>query len=180
MNTKGVEFHFGLHPFLLPHLSDGQPDGLIAGFGFNNLLFELVEPLAGFEELAYQLVAAHEDASSGVLGGVARMDADALEEMVEVGAAEQDGKPHLELRTPTDYYGVTAFWDGEGLQLLSLRGRTEHGVFRDRCLQFEGRGFEGVAEVHLACVGSILFILLLDDGKPTYRVGLPFRYACQY
>ena len=83
-------------------------------------MFELVKPLAGFEELAYQLVATDEDAASGVGDGVAHVDADALEEVVEVGATEQDWEPHLEFRTPRDDYRVTAFWDGKGLQFLYL------------------------------------------------------------
>ena len=70
-------------------LLDGEPDGFVAGFGLDDLLFELVEPLAAFEDLAYELVAAYEDAAGGVLGGVAGVDADALELAVEVGAAEQ-------------------------------------------------------------------------------------------
>ena len=103
-------------------LLDGQPDGFIAGFGFDNLLLELIEPLAAFEELAYQLVATYEDAACGVGGGVAHVDADALEEVVEVGATEKDWEPHLEFRTPRDDYRVTAFWNSEGLQFLCLRG----------------------------------------------------------
>lgn len=91
-------------------------------FGFDNLLFELVEPLARFEDFTYSLVAAYEDAACGVGGGVAHVNTDALEETVEVGAAEKHREPHLELRTPSDDYGVTAFWDGEGLQTLRLCG----------------------------------------------------------
>ena len=106
----------------LAFLLDGQPDGFALVFGFDNLLFEFVEPLAAFKDLAYELVAAHEDAAGGVLGGVTGVDADALEEVVEVGATEQQRKPHLELGAPGDDYGVTAFGDGEGLQALHLRG----------------------------------------------------------
>ena len=87
-------------------------------------MFEFIKPLAGFEDLAYQLVATYEDAALGVLGGVAHVDADALEEVVEVGATEKDRESHLELWTPRNHYGVTAFWDGEGLQQLRLDGRT--------------------------------------------------------
>ncbi len=96
-------------------LLDGQPDGFSFVLGFDDLLFEFVEPLAAFEDLAYQLVATHEDAALGVLGGIAHVDADALEEVVEVGATEKDREPHLELRTPSYHYGVAAFRDGEGL-----------------------------------------------------------------
>ena len=103
-------------------LLDGQPNGFTTILGLNNLLFEFVEPLAAFEELAYQLVATDEDAASGVGGGVAHVDADALEEVIEVGATEQDREPHLKLRTPSDNYSVTAFWDSEGLQFLCLCG----------------------------------------------------------
>ena len=103
-------------------LLDGQPDGFTFVFGLDDLLFEFVEPLAAFEDLAYQLVATDEDAASGVGGGIAHVDADALEEVVEVGATEKDGKPHLKLRTPSNHYGVTTFRDGERLQFLCLRG----------------------------------------------------------
>ena len=70
-------------------LLDGQPDGFIAGFGGYDELFELVKPLAGFEELAYNLVATNEDAASSIGGSVSCMYANALEEAVEVRAAEQ-------------------------------------------------------------------------------------------
>ena len=96
-------------------LLDGKPDGFVAGFGGYDELFEFVKPLAGFEQTADDLIAAYEDAACGVGDGVAHVDADALEEVVEVGATEKDRKPHLEFRTPSNHYGVTAFWDGEGL-----------------------------------------------------------------
>ena len=54
-------FRKGSGVFLLS--LDGQPDGFIAGFGLDDLLFEFVEPLARFQNLAYQLVATHEDAA---------------------------------------------------------------------------------------------------------------------
>ena len=103
-------------------LLDGQPDGFTTILGLNNLLFEFVEPLAGFEQTPYYLVATDEDAACGVGGGVAHVDADALEEVVEVGATEKDWEPHLKLRTPSDNYSVAAFWDSEGLHFLCLRG----------------------------------------------------------
>jgi hypothetical protein len=85
-------------------LLDGQPNGFITIFGFNNLLFQFIEPFARFEHLTYNLVAPHEDTALRVLGGVTRMDADALEEVVEIGATEQDGKPLFELRTPRNVF----------------------------------------------------------------------------
>ena len=91
---------------------DGEPDGLITGFGIDDLLFEFVEPFAAFEDFTYTLVAAYEDAALGVLGGVARMDSDALPLLVELWATEQDGKPCLELWTPRDHYGIATFGDG--------------------------------------------------------------------
>ena len=103
-------------------LLDGQPNGLATILGFNYLLLQFIEPLAAFEELAYNLVATNEDAASGVLGGIAHVDANALEKVVKVGATEQQREPHLELRTPRNHYGVTAFWDGKGLQQLRLDG----------------------------------------------------------
>ena len=103
-------------------LFDGQPDGFTFDFSLDYLLFEFIEPFAAFEELAYNLVATNEDAALGVLSSITRMDADALEKVVEVGATEQDREPHLKFWTPSDDYGVTAFWDGEGLQQLRLRG----------------------------------------------------------
>lgn len=73
---------------------DGDPDRLTSVFGLHDFLFQFVEPLAGVEHLADLSVLAYKDAALGVLGGVARMDADALEFV----HAEQDGKPLLELR----------------------------------------------------------------------------------
>ena len=70
-------------------LSDGEPDGVVAGFGGYDELFELVEPLAAFEQTAYQLIATYEDATCCVGGGIAHVDADALEEVVEIGATKQ-------------------------------------------------------------------------------------------
>ena len=70
-------------------LPDGEPDGLVTGFGGYDELFEFVEPLAGFEQTTDDLVTPHEDATCGVGGGVAHVDANALEEVVEVGATEQ-------------------------------------------------------------------------------------------
>ena len=70
-------------------LTDGEPDGFVAGFGGYDELFEFVEPLAGFEQTADELVATHEDAACGISGGIAHVNADALEEVVEVGATEQ-------------------------------------------------------------------------------------------
>ena len=40
-------------------LLDCEPDGFVAGFGLDDFLFEFVEPLAGFEDLSYELVAAY-------------------------------------------------------------------------------------------------------------------------
>ena len=89
-------FRKGSGVFLLS--LDGQPDGFIAGFGFDDLLFEFVEPLARFQNLAYQLVATHEDAALGVLGGVAHVDADAFEEVVEIGTTEWRRYAQMSLR----------------------------------------------------------------------------------
>ena len=161
-------------------LLDGQPNGLATILGFNYLLLQFIEPLAAFEELAYNLVATNEDAASGVLGGIVHVDANALEKVVKVGATEQQREPHLELRTPCDDYGVTAFGDGEGLQFLCLRWRAKHGFFRDRCLQFEGRGFESVAEVGLLFSCQVFIIYFLYNVELAYCIGLAFCYACKY
>ena len=53
-------------------LTDGEPDGFVAGFGGYDELFEFVEPLAGFEQTPYYLVATYEDAACGVGGGRSR------------------------------------------------------------------------------------------------------------
>jgi len=72
---------------------DGDPDGFTPTLGFDDFLLETVNPDTTVEHFADFTVLADEDAALGVLGGVARMDADAL----EFGHAEQDGKPLLEL-----------------------------------------------------------------------------------
>ena len=72
---------------------DGDPDRLTSVFGLHDFLLQAMNPDAGVEHFADLTVLAHEDAALGVFGGVARMDADAL----ELRHAEQDGKPLLEL-----------------------------------------------------------------------------------
>ncbi len=62
------------------------------------------------------------------------MDADALEEVVEIGGTEQDREPHLKLRTPRNHYGVTAFGYGEGqakvIKEAALRSGVSRGVMQ--------------------------------------------------
>ena len=65
-------------------LLNGDPDGLAFIFGLHDSLFQFVEPLAGVEHLADFSVLANEDAALGVLGGISRMDADALPLAVEL------------------------------------------------------------------------------------------------
>ena len=72
---------------------DGDPDSFTFFFGLYDLLFQAVEPDATIEHFAHLSVFTNEDAAFGIRGGVASMDADAL----EFGHAEQDGKPLLEL-----------------------------------------------------------------------------------
>ena len=105
--------HLTRHHEHILELPDGEPDGLSPTLGLDDLLLELVEPLAGFEHSAYYLVSAYKDAACGVGDGITHVNADALEETVEVGATEKHWEPHLEFRTPRDHYGVTAFRDGE-------------------------------------------------------------------
>ena len=84
---------------------DGDPDGLTPTLGLDDLLLQAMEPDAAVEHLTYQAIFAYEDAAFGVCGGVAGMDADAL----EFRHAEQDGEPRLELRAPRDHYRIAAF-----------------------------------------------------------------------
>ena len=121
-------------------LLDGNPDGLAAVLGLDDLLFQAVNPDAAVEDFADFTVLAYEDAALGVLGGVACMDADALPFAVELGAAKQDGKPLLELRTPRDHHSITAF--GNGRATFHLVGTV--GVVAPSW-------FEGVAEILLGC-----------------------------
>ena len=117
-------------------LFDSQPDGFVTGFGLDDLLFELVEPFAAFEDFTYTLVATYEDTALGVLDGVTHVDADALPLLVELRATEQDGKPLLELWTPADDYGITTF--GDGRAAFYLVGTV--GIVAPS-------GFKGVAEI---------------------------------
>ena len=57
---------------------DGDPDRLTSVFGLDDLLFQAVNPDAAVEDFADFAVLAYEDAALGVLGGVARMNADAM------------------------------------------------------------------------------------------------------
>ena len=72
---------------------DGDPDRLTPTPRLDNLLLQAVEPDAAVNDLTNELVLAYEDAAFGVCGGVAGMDADAL----EFRHAEQDGQPCLKL-----------------------------------------------------------------------------------
>ena len=121
-------------------LLDGNPDGLAAVLGLDDLHLEFVEPLATIENFADFAVLTYEDAALRILGGVARMDADALPFAVELGAAKQDGKPLLELRTPRDHHSITAF--GNGRATFHLVGTV--GIVAPSW-------FEGVAEILLGC-----------------------------
>ena len=75
---------------------DGYPYGLTLTLGLDDLLLQAVNPDAAIDDLPHEFVLAYEDAPLGVLGAVARMDADAL----EFGHTEQDGQPLLQLRAP--------------------------------------------------------------------------------
>ena len=162
-NTKCLIF---LCPILSVPSFDGQPDGLAAVLGLDNLHLQLVEPLAGFEDFTNTLVATDEDAALGVFGGVAHVDADALPLLVELRATEQDGKPHLELRTPRDHYGVATFGYGRAAFYLVC----PVGIVAPS-------GFEGVTEILVFCSGQILVIYASLNVEPTYRVGLTFCYS---
>ena len=116
----------------LRDLLNGDPDGLTFVLGLDDFLFQAVEPDAAVDQLTYELVLADEDATLGICGGVAGMDADAL----ELRYAEQDGKPLLHLRTPRNDYCIAAF--GDGRTAFHLVGTV--GVVTPS-------GFEGVAKV---------------------------------
>ena len=70
---------------------DGNPDGLSPPLGLDDLLLQAVEPDAAVNDLTHELVLAYKDATFGVLGGVAGMDADALPLAVELGATKENG-----------------------------------------------------------------------------------------
>ena len=89
-------------------LLDGNPDGLTFILGLDDFLLQAVEPDAAVDQLTNELVLANEDAALGILGGVTRMDADAL----KLRNPEQDGKPLFELRRVRDDHGIAAFGDG--------------------------------------------------------------------
>lgn len=67
-----------------------------------------MEPDARVEHPAHLLVLAHQDAALRVPGGVACVDADALPALVELGPAQQQGEPLLELGRVGDDHGVAA------------------------------------------------------------------------
>ena len=147
-------------------LFDSQPDGFTFILGLDDLLFELVEPFAAFEDFTYTLVATYEDTALGVLDGVARMDADALPLLVELWATEQDGKPLLELWTPADDYGIATF--GDGRATFYLVGTV--GIVAPS-------GFKGVAEILVFRSGLVFVHHLLTDVEVTYCVGLALCYT---
>lgn len=65
---------------------DGDPDRLTSVFGLDDFLFQAVNPDAAVEHFADLSVLADEDAALGVLGSIARVDADALPLLVELRA----------------------------------------------------------------------------------------------
>ena len=89
-------------------LFDGDPDGFAFVLGGDDFVLEAVEPDVGVEHHALLQVLAYEDATFGVVRGVASVDADAAEH----GDAKEDGQPLLHLRRERDDYGVAAFGDG--------------------------------------------------------------------
>ena len=89
-------------------LLDGDPNGFAFVFGFYDFVLEALKPNVGVEHHALLQVLAYEDATFGVVAGVASVDADAAEH----GDAKEDGQPLLHLRRERDDYGVAAFGDG--------------------------------------------------------------------
>ena len=71
-------------------LLDSDPDGFAPTLGLDYLLLQPMQPDARVNYLTYKLVLAHKYAPFGILGGVARMDADALPLAVELVVAKQD------------------------------------------------------------------------------------------
>ena len=133
-----------------------QPDGFAAGFGFDDFVFQAMEPDAGVEHPAYLLVLAHQDAALRVLGRVARVDADALPFLVELRIAKHQRKPFLELRRVGDDDSVSAFRNG-----------TFALDFVGPVLVVAPSRFQRVAEERAI------------DGEPANRVVLAFRNACK-
>ena len=66
-------------PLSLSFSLDGDEVAVVTGPGVGELVHEAASPPAGFDELTYELVLSEEDATLSILGGVAWMDADALE-----------------------------------------------------------------------------------------------------
>ena len=73
---------------------DGYPYGLASVFSLHDFLLQAVEPDAGVEHLADLSVLAYEDATLGVFGSVAGMNANTL----ELGHSEQDGEQNISSR----------------------------------------------------------------------------------
>ena len=68
-------------------LLDGDPNGFAFIFGFYDFVLEALEPDVGVEHHALLQVLAYEDATFGVVAGVASVDADAAEH----GDTKEDG-----------------------------------------------------------------------------------------
>ena len=71
----------------LRDLLNGDPDSFTFFFGFDDFLFQSMNPDATVEHFADFAVFANEDAAFGVFRTVTRMDADAL----ELRDTEKDG-----------------------------------------------------------------------------------------
>ena len=68
--------------------------------------------MAGVKYATHLAVLTYEDAALRVLGGVARMDANALPFAIELRTTEQDGQPLPELGRVRDNHRVTPLGNG--------------------------------------------------------------------
>jgi len=143
-------------------LLDCYPDALAFVLGLDDFLFQAVEPDARVEHLAHFPVLAYEDAALGILGGVARVDADAL----ELRHTEQDWQPLLHLRRVRDDHCIAAF--GDGTLTLDLIGP----VF-----VVAPGGFQCVTKILVLRSCQILVVYTSLNIEVTNRVGLAFCYT---
>ena len=159
-----------------------------------------MEPDAGVHNHAFHTVLTHQDAALRIIGIIAGMDADAL----KIGDTQQQRQPHLKPRRLADHHRISTLrYRRLALHLLRLLARytpqphillgrtqlhtqkvaparlqriTEIRVRIQLLRRHLAHRLQPPALVH-TLNRALLHILILQDVKATYRVGLLLRYT---
>ena len=159
-----------------------------------------MEPDAGVDNHAFYTVLTHQDAALRIIGIIAGMDADAL----KIGDTQQQRQPHLKPRRLADHHRISTLrYRRPALHLLRLLARytpqphillgrtqlhtqnvaparlqriTEIRVGIQLLRRYLAYRLQLPVLVH-ALNRALLHLLILQDIKATYRVGILLRYS---